>query len=108
LTVEARLASLFEGLERDRGFSGAVLASQDRQVLFEGVYGFASRQLSVPNTLTTRFHIASLTKMFVAMAALIVVEDGRIALEDRPTTHVPALSSLYERITLRHLLSHRS
>jgi CubicO group peptidase (beta-lactamase class C family) len=37
-----------------------------------------------------------------------VVEDGRIALEDRPATHVPALSSLDERITLHHLLSHTS
>lgn len=108
MTVEARLASLFEGLERDRGFSGAVLISQERRTLFEGVYGFASRQLNVPNTLATRFRIASLTKMFTAMAALILVEDGRIALEDRPATYVPALSPLDERITLHHLLSHTS
>jgi hypothetical protein len=32
-TTERRQASLFEGLERDRGFSGAVLVSQDRHVL---------------------------------------------------------------------------
>lgn len=108
LTVEARLTSLFEGLERDRGFSGAVLVSQERRTLFEGVYGFASRQLNVPNTLATRFHIASLTKMFTAMAALILVEGGRIALKDRPATYVPALSPLDERITLHHLLSHTS
>lgn len=108
MTVEASLASLFEGLERDRGFSGAILVSQNRQVLFEGAYGLASRQLGVPNTLTTRFHIASLTKMFIAMAALILVEDDQIALEERPGTYVPALSSLDERITLHHLLSHTS
>jgi CubicO group peptidase (beta-lactamase class C family) len=108
LTVEARLASLFEGLERDRGFSGSVLVSQNRQVLFEGAYGFASRQLSVPNTLATRFHIASLTKMFIAMAALILGEEGRIALDDRPVKYMPALSFLDERITLHHLLCHTS
>ena len=108
LTVEARLASLFEGLERDRGFSGAVLVSQERQTIFEGAYGFASRQLNVPNTPATRFHIASLTKMFIAMAALILVEDGRIVLDERPATYLPALSSLDERIKLQHLLSHTS
>lgn len=108
LTVEARLSSLFEGLERDRGFSGAVLVAQEGQTVFEGAYGFASRQLNVPNTAETRFHIASLTKMFIAMAALTFVEDGRIALDERPAMYLPALSSLDDRITLQHLLSHTS
>jgi CubicO group peptidase (beta-lactamase class C family) len=108
MTVEARLASLFEELERDRGFSGAVLVSQERRTLFEGAYGFASRQLSVPNALATRFHIASLTKMFIAMAALMLVEDGRIVLDERPARYLPELLSLDERITLHHLLSHTS
>src|SRR5436190_328415 len=107
-TVEAKLASLFEEMERDLGFSGAVLVSRHRQTVFEGAYGSASRQLNVPNTVETRFHIASLTKMFIAMAALTLVEDGRLALDQRPATYVPSLSSLDERITLHHLLSHTS
>ncbi|CAA9268237.1 MAG: Beta-lactamase class C-like and penicillin binding proteins (PBPs) superfamily [uncultured Acidimicrobiales bacterium] len=108
VNVEARLASLFEEVERDLGFSGAVLISQKRQTLFEGAYGLASRQLNVPNTVETRFHIASLTKMFIAMAALALVEDGRIALDRRPAEYLPSLSALDERITLHHLLSHTS
>jgi CubicO group peptidase (beta-lactamase class C family) len=107
-TIEARLGSLFEALERDRGFSGAVLVSQEAQTVFEGVYGFASRQLNVRNAADTRFHIASVTKMFIAMAALTLVEEGRIRLDERPATYLPALSSLDERITLHHLLSHTS
>ena len=107
-TIEARLDSLFDGLERDLGFSGAVLVSKERETVFERAYGFASRQLNVPNTTETRFHIASLTKMFIAMAALTVVEDGRIALDERPAAYLPALSSLDERITLHHLLCHTS
>lgn len=107
-TIEARLGSLFEALERDRGFSGAVLVSQQCQTIFEGAYGFASRQLNVRNTVETRFHIASLTKMFIAMAALTLVEENRILLDERPATYLPALSSLDERVTLHHLLSHTS
>ena len=101
-------ASLFEELERDRAFSGAVLISREREVLFEGAYGFASRQLDVRNTLATRFHIASLTKMFTAMAALILVEDGRIALGEHPASYVSELSRLDERMTLHHMLCHTS
>lgn len=107
-TVEARLGSYFEEMERDVGFSGAVLISQAGQTLFDGAYGFASRQLDVRNTVETRFHIASVTKMFIAMAALTLVEEGRILLDERPATYVPALSSLDERVTLHHLLSHTS
>lgn len=107
-TIEASLGSLFEALERDRGFSGAVLVSREGETVFEGAYGFASRQLRVRNTAETRFHIASVTKMFIAMAALTLVEEGCILLDERPATYVPALSSLDERVTLHHLLSHTS
>lgn len=106
--IEARLGRMFEELERDRAFSGAVLVSQAGETVFEGAFGFASRQLNVRNTIETRFHIASLTKMFVAMAALTLVEDGRIRLDQRPATYLPALGSLNESITLHHLLSHTS
>jgi len=107
-TIEARLESLFEALEREHGFSGAVLVSQGCQTVFEGAYGFASRQLNVRNTVETRFHIASVTKMFIAMAALTLVEEGRVLLDERPATYLPALSSLDARVTLHHLLSHTS
>jgi CubicO group peptidase (beta-lactamase class C family) len=107
-TIDARLGGLFEALERDRGFSGAALVSQAGETVFEGAFGFASRQLNVRNTTETRFHIASVTKMFIAMAALTLVEAGRIRLDERLATYLPARGSLDERITLHHLLSHTS
>jgi CubicO group peptidase (beta-lactamase class C family) len=106
--IAARLASLFEEVERDLGFSGAVLISQKRQTVFERAYGLSSRQLNVPNTIDTRFHIASLTKMIIAMAALTLVDEGRIELDPRPAKYLPSLSALDERITLHHLLAHTS
>jgi CubicO group peptidase (beta-lactamase class C family) len=107
-TIESRLGSLLDGLERDLGFSGAVVVAKEGETIFEHAYGFASRQLNVPNTTETRFHIASLTKMVIAMAALTAVEDGLIALDERPAAYLPALSVLDEGITLHHLLCHTS
>jgi len=77
-------------------------------VVFEQAYGFASRQLNVPNVLETKFHIASVTKMFIAMAALILSEQGRISLHEKPAAYVPELAALDKDITLHHLLSHTS
>jgi CubicO group peptidase (beta-lactamase class C family) len=100
------LASALEQLEREHRFSGAILVSQTGTVVFEQAYGFASRQLNVPNTLDTRFHIASTTKMFIAMAALVLSERGMLSLHERPAAYVPDLASLDRGTTIHHLLSH--
>ncbi|HET9918298.1 MAG TPA: serine hydrolase domain-containing protein [Ktedonobacteraceae bacterium] len=102
------LALVFEQLEKEHIFSGTILVSQGGEVLFEKAYGFASRQLNVPNVLETKFHIASVTKMFIAMAALILFEQGLIELHEKPAAYVPELTALDKDITLHHLLSHTS
>jgi len=102
------LALAFEQLEKEHDFSGTILVAQDGEVLFERAYGFASRQLNVLNVLETKFHIASVTKMFTAMTALILVEQGRISLHEKPAAYMPELAELDKDITLHHLLSHTS
>lgn len=102
------LAKFLNRMEEDPHFSGAVLVSQDGEVLFEKAYGFASRQLNVPNILETKFHIASVTKMFIALAALILSEQGLIELHARPAIYCPEMAVLDKNITLHHLLSHTS
>jgi len=100
------LARTLEQIESEHRLSGALLVSQDGAVLYEKAYGFASRQLNVPNTLDTKFHIASVTKMFIAMAALLLFERGLLDLREKPATYLPELAVLDEEITLHHLLSH--
>jgi CubicO group peptidase (beta-lactamase class C family) len=103
-----RLTSALEQVEKEHHLSGAVLVSQDGHVLFERAYGFASRQLNVPNVLETKFHIASVTKMFIAMAALVLSEHGQISLQEKPGRYLPELAGLDQNITLHHLLTHTS
>ncbi len=55
------LELVFEQLDKAAHFSGTILVSQDGEVICERAYGFASRQLNVPNVLGTKFHIASVT-----------------------------------------------
>lgn len=102
------LADIINQLDKEHTFSGVVLISQDGEVLFEQAYGLASQQLNVPNVLTTKFHIASVTKMFIAMAALILKEQGLIDLQEKPAIYLPELAALDKDITIHHLLSHTS
>lgn len=105
---KAELTHVFDQIEKDQSLSGAILVSQSGETVFEKAYGFASKQLNVPNTLETKFHIASVTKMFIAMAVLRLVEQGRIDLHEKPASYLPELAALDKDITLHHILSHTS
>jgi CubicO group peptidase (beta-lactamase class C family) len=105
---ETKLGLALELVEKEHRLSGAILISQNGHVVFEKAYGFASRQLSVPNVLETKFHVASVTKMFIAMAALVLFERGQISLQEKPGRYLPELTVLDQNITLHHLLSHTS
>jgi CubicO group peptidase (beta-lactamase class C family) len=87
---------------------GAMRISRNGEVLLERAYGQASVQLGVDNTLGTRFHIASMTKMFIAAAVVRLAREGTLSLEAHPSTYVAALAAIDRRITLHHLLSHTS
>ncbi|HLI64951.1 MAG TPA: serine hydrolase domain-containing protein [Caulobacteraceae bacterium] len=86
--------------------AGAIRISRGGELLYERAYGQASVQLGVPNTLATRFHIASATKMFISAAIMRLVDDGHLALGQHPGDLAPELASLDRRTTLHHLLSH--
>lgn len=90
-------------------FSGVVLIRRSDATLFTGAYGWASRRWAVPVALATRFDTASITKLFTAVAALQLVDQGRLGL-DLPIVEVVELSgtTISPAVTLRHLLTHTS
>jgi CubicO group peptidase (beta-lactamase class C family) len=95
-------------VERD-AFSGVVALHKDGQLLFDASHGFAHRGWQIPNTIDTRFRVASIGKASTAVAVLRLVEAGDIDLD---TAVVPLLglgdTTLSDQITLDHLLSHTS
>ncbi len=90
---------------------GAVLlVGQGDRVLHHRAYG--SRSLlpkRTPMRLDTVFDCASLTKVTVtAPAILMLVEEGRVRLDERITKYLPEFRGGASRITVRHLLTHSS
>ncbi len=106
MTIVKALEAAIDGYRRRATLSGAIRVSRDGDVLLERAYGAASVQLGVANTVETRFHIASMTKMFIAASVVRLSQDGHLSLEDHPAAYVPELSQLDPRMTLHHLLSH--
>ena len=80
----ARLDNFALGLSKEDKFSGVVLVARNGHVLFKKAYGKRDAKGDDPNTLNTRFNLASAGKMFTSVAVLQQIEAGRLSLD----THV--------------------
>ena len=90
-------------------FSGSVLITQGETTLVEESHGFAHRGFAVPNSAAMRYDVASITKLFTAVAVLQLVEQGKLALDDRITSLIDLSgTAINQDVTLRHLLTHSS
>lgn len=91
------------------GFSGVVWTDRGGQVEFAKAYGLANRAYRVPNSLETRFGIASGSKGFTALAVLSLVEDGVLALSTTARSLLGKdLPLIADDVTVEHLLTHTS
>ncbi len=97
-------------LEQHNIFSGAVLIAKGDNVLMEEAYGKASLTWNVPNTTETKFNLASMGKMFTAIAIGIMVEKGVINFEDKVGTYLNDLPNkkIREEVTIGQLLGYHS
>ena len=90
-------------------FSGAVLVAEKGQVIYKGAFGMANREWLVPNTIDTRYRLASVSKQFCSMLVLQLVQENKIKLEDKITDHLHYYrNDTGDRITIHHLMAHQS
>ena len=71
-------------------------------------YGKANVEHDVAVTPETIFQSGSVGKQFTAAAVMLLVEDGRLSLADPLTKFFADAPSSWQRITVRHLLTHTS
>jgi len=104
--VEA-MGELMSRYEANGLFSGAVLVAEGGEVLFEDAYGYANREWMVPNTVDTRFRIASISKRFTMVLVFQLYEDGVLDLQGTLKDYLPDYAGPGgDRITVEQLLVH--
>lgn len=92
-----------------RRIPGVALAVlRNSKVELKKGYGLASIEQKILVTPNTIFQIASTTKSFTAMAIMILVEDGKISLDEKAIKYLPWLPPVYNEVTVRQLLTHTS
>jgi CubicO group peptidase (beta-lactamase class C family) len=89
-------------------FSGVVLVAKGERTIFHQAYGLADRSWRIPNRLDTKFNLASMNKMFTAVAIAQLLATGKLHLEDTLGTILPDYPNqdAARTITIAHLLSH--
>jgi D-alanyl-D-alanine carboxypeptidase len=111
LSQSELVAALKGKLEKDSAsgkFSGDILLASGGKPVFEEAYGLADREKKTPNTLSTRFRIGSMNKMFTAVAVLQLVQQGKVHLDDLLGKYLPDYPNkdVASKVTIQQLLTH--
>jgi CubicO group peptidase (beta-lactamase class C family) len=110
LNKKVAMKELIEAIVRKaaerQAFSGVVVAEAAGGEKIEIASGQAVRGWGLPNQIETRFRLASVSKMFTAVAVLQLIEQRKLALSDHLCEHLtPGETTLSREITLAHLLT---
>jgi CubicO group peptidase (beta-lactamase class C family) len=101
-----------------------IIADREGTVRYKNLIGYADVEARKPIREDNVFWIASMTKMFVGASIMMLVDEGKVSLDDPVTKFVPQLNRwmvvaekdanhvllkpLVRPVTIRHLLSHTS
>ncbi|HEU5237777.1 MAG TPA: serine hydrolase domain-containing protein, partial [Pyrinomonadaceae bacterium] len=86
----------------------ALAVVKDGKVIKAQGYGVANLETEAPVTPETVFELASITKTFTATAIMILVEEGKVNIDDHISKYLEKTPDSWKNITVRHLLTHTS
>lgn len=101
-----QIDAFVERLHRTRQFNGNVLIARKGKIIYERAIGWADYLHRDSLKINSVFQLASVTKPITATAILMLVEDGKLKLDQNVKEFFPNFP--YEGITIRLLLTHRS
>ena len=99
-TIEKMVREAYEkGL-----FNGTWLYAEHGEIITKGAFGWRDTEDRLPMREDSIFDLASVSKQFTAAAIMLLVQEGRLGLEDEITQFFPGLP--YPGVTVRQLLTH--
>src|SRR5581483_5730153 len=84
----------------------ALLVVHEGKIVKQQGYGLANVELKVPAKPETLFQSGSMGKQFTAAAIMMLVEEGKIGLDDPLTKYFPGAPTNWKKVTVKNLLSH--
>ncbi len=109
--LKAKIDSIVNPYIKQYSIVGMSIGIVDNIESYTINYGQTAHEYGVPVSDSTMFHIASITKVFTATAIMQLVEQGKLSLDDKLVDVLPEFklrSKDYDKITIKHLLTHTS
>ena len=90
------------------GPGATALVAVNGKVIYQKAFGKANLELDVNMSVNSVLEIGSITKQFTAVSILMLVEQGKLKLDDDINKYIKDYPTEGHRITIHHLLSHTS
>ena len=81
-----------EGVQKGEIPGAVVLIARNGKIVMFDAFGFRDREAKAPMTTDAIFRIASMTKPIVSVAAMMLVEEGRLSLAEPVSKYIPAFA----------------
>ncbi|QDT56040.1 D-alanyl-D-alanine dipeptidase [Caulifigura coniformis] len=105
--VQKRIEALIAEEMARRHIPGlSICVATDNEIQFERGFGLADVENGLPVTVETKFRTASIAKSLTAIAAMKLVEEGKLDLDASIQTYLPAFPTKKWPVTSRQLLGH--
>ena len=86
----------------------SIVVIKDAKIVKMEGYGLANIELNVPARPETVYKIGSVSKQFIATGIMLLIEEGKISLDDNVGKSLEGTPESWKPITIRHLLTHTS
>jgi len=106
-SADKKVDGIFASFITKSSPGGSVIIIKDGKILYKSAYGMADIKKKIPVTTKTLFHLGSTGKQFTALAVLMLLEKGKLKLDDPIGKYLPQLKR-FKNITIRRLLNHTS
>lgn len=104
--ADKRIDEFMKRLHRNRGFNGNVLVAKKGKIIYQNAIGWADYLHRDSLKIDSKFELASVSKPITSTAVLLLVEQGKLRLDQDVREFFPNFP--YEGITVKLLLTHRS
>jgi CubicO group peptidase (beta-lactamase class C family) len=108
-SVESKVDAFIKSEMTKQKIPGVSLAVvRDGKIILAKGYGLANVEHQIPVKPETIFQSGSMGKQFTATAVMMLMEEGKLNLDDKISKYFSDVPTAWEKITVRHLLTHTS
>ena len=109
--IKIARSEIWQDINTGKSGSATVAIMENGKVVYAEGFGMANREESIPVDKDTIFNMGSISKVYVATAIMLLVDDGKVSLDKPVTDCLPEFKmadTRYKDITVRMLLNHSS